>query len=71
MLASEIKSSIINNEKIPYPDLSKFSEEEWKQAIKAAKTSKYYIKEYQDINKEELRFIITKDELEKNYTKIK
>lgn len=57
---------------VSYPDLSKFSEAEWKRALKTAKASKYYNREVNDLkfNKNTDHFY-TRDDLEKEFTKIK
>lgn len=60
--------------KVAYPDLTLFSESEWREILEKAKRNEHFNEYGSDIFSSDYdlnRSIITKDELEKKYTKVK
>lgn len=69
---SNAKSISKNNMKVPYPDLSLFSEEEWRDALQTAMSREDFNEADSNVVDTDLELImISKDDLEKNYTKMK
>ena len=68
---TELKNFTFNKEKCQYPDITKFTEEEWLSALQKLKANEYFDSEHIFFidNNSEARFL-TRDELEKEYTKV-